>query len=234
MSPLGKTWYIPHHGVYHPSKPGKLCCIWLQSRIWGKICESSAPFWTRLDKLCCWSLNMLSTGTSSIHCFCGIHVTSGHGTRSGTGVSKFFVVEWCYPTSRTKGFCNVWTLLGATSSASYSSFVLRRTVVDSKSIFEKAASEVLQKDFYVDDLFKSLKEVKSAKQLAKDDMNMCKAGGFHQQGVTFINPWEWEKKWCQGSRSIRSIFMWEGIGNLLGNCWWCIQLQDKVGWKNFH
>ena len=47
---------------------------------------------------------------------------------------------------------------------------------------------MLQKDFYIDDLFKSLKEVKSAKQLAKDDMNMCKAGGFHQQGVTFINP----------------------------------------------
>ena len=20
----GKTWYIPHHGVYHPSKPGKI------------------------------------------------------------------------------------------------------------------------------------------------------------------------------------------------------------------
>ena len=23
----GKTWFIPHHGVYHPSKPGKLCVI---------------------------------------------------------------------------------------------------------------------------------------------------------------------------------------------------------------
>ena len=23
-SPNGKTWYIPHHGVYHPSKPGKI------------------------------------------------------------------------------------------------------------------------------------------------------------------------------------------------------------------
>ena len=23
-SPAGKTWYIPHHGVYHPSKPGKI------------------------------------------------------------------------------------------------------------------------------------------------------------------------------------------------------------------
>ena len=20
----GKTWFIPHHGVYHPSKPGKI------------------------------------------------------------------------------------------------------------------------------------------------------------------------------------------------------------------
>ena len=24
MSPLGKTWYIPHHGVYHPSKSVKI------------------------------------------------------------------------------------------------------------------------------------------------------------------------------------------------------------------
>ena len=24
-SPAGKTWYIPHHGVYYPSKPGKIC-----------------------------------------------------------------------------------------------------------------------------------------------------------------------------------------------------------------
>ena len=23
-SPSGKTWYIPHHGVYHPSKPGQI------------------------------------------------------------------------------------------------------------------------------------------------------------------------------------------------------------------
>ena len=23
MSPLGKTWYIPHHGVYHPKFEGR-------------------------------------------------------------------------------------------------------------------------------------------------------------------------------------------------------------------
>ena len=24
VQPYGKTWYIPHHGIYHPSKPGKI------------------------------------------------------------------------------------------------------------------------------------------------------------------------------------------------------------------
>ena len=23
----GKTWYIPHHAVHHPSKPGKICAV---------------------------------------------------------------------------------------------------------------------------------------------------------------------------------------------------------------
>ena len=27
MSPLGKTWYIPHLGVHHPSQPGKIYVI---------------------------------------------------------------------------------------------------------------------------------------------------------------------------------------------------------------
>ena len=22
--PAGKTWYLPHHGIYHPKKPGKI------------------------------------------------------------------------------------------------------------------------------------------------------------------------------------------------------------------
>ena len=27
MSPLGKTWYIPHCDVYHPSKREKICVV---------------------------------------------------------------------------------------------------------------------------------------------------------------------------------------------------------------
>ena len=62
MSPLEKTWYIPHHCVYHLSKPKKnMCRVWLQCRIWETAYESRASFWTRFDKSRCWSLKTLST-----------------------------------------------------------------------------------------------------------------------------------------------------------------------------
>ena len=27
MSPMGKTWYIPHNDMCHPSKPRKMCVV---------------------------------------------------------------------------------------------------------------------------------------------------------------------------------------------------------------
>ena len=56
---------------------------------------------------------------------------------------------------------------------------VRRTALDNESIFGKAGSEALQKNFYVDDLLKSFKYVESAKELVKDVINMFEAGGFH-------------------------------------------------------
>ena len=37
--PPGKTWFIPHHGVYHPSKPGKTG-LKIISRHWQKLVET--------------------------------------------------------------------------------------------------------------------------------------------------------------------------------------------------
>ena len=30
-TPTRKTWYFPHHTVYHPSKPGKICVVYVCS-----------------------------------------------------------------------------------------------------------------------------------------------------------------------------------------------------------
>ena len=52
-----------------------------------------------------------------------------------------------------------------TSSACCSNYLLRRTAIKNESMAGKAASETLQKNFYVDDQLKSLKDVESAKEL---------------------------------------------------------------------
>ena len=70
-------------------------------------------------------------------------------------------------------------VFGGTSSAICSNYALRRTAVDNESIFGKGASETIQKNFYADDFLKSSKDVESTKELVKDAVNMCKAGGFH-------------------------------------------------------
>ena len=36
--PIGKTWYIPHHGIYHPEKPGKLRVVFDCSAKYKGIC----------------------------------------------------------------------------------------------------------------------------------------------------------------------------------------------------
>ena len=70
-------------------------------------------------------------------------------------------------------------VFGGTSSASCSNYALRRSAADNELILGKAASDALQKNFYVDDLLKSSKDVESATELVKGVMNMCKAGKFH-------------------------------------------------------
>ena len=70
-------------------------------------------------------------------------------------------------------------VFGGTSSASYSNHALGGTAVENESIFGKEASEALQKNFYVDDLLKSSKDVEFAEESVKDVMNTCKADGFY-------------------------------------------------------
>ena len=69
-----------------------------------------------------------------------------------------------------------------------------------------------------------MRDVEFAGELAKDVINMCKAGRFHiqkvqfkKQGVTAINLRELEKNWCQGLRSIRLTSKGKVIGNWLRN-----------------
>ena len=72
-------------------------------------------------------------------------------------------------------------VFGGTPSASCSNYRLRRTAVDNKEIYGTDAATTLLRNFYVDDLLKSMRDVQSARQLVQNVINMRKSGGLSHQ-----------------------------------------------------
>ena len=70
-------------------------------------------------------------------------------------------------------------VFGGASSASCANYALRRTSVDNIKEFGKEAAGVIQNNFYVDDLLKSVKDLDTAKALVKSVINICRSGGFN-------------------------------------------------------
>ena len=65
------------------------------------------------------------------------------------------------------------------SSPSCCNYALRKTASDNQEEYGNDAAETLRRNFYVDDLLKSLNTCKVASKLVDDVRQMCKAGGFH-------------------------------------------------------
>ena len=68
-------------------------------------------------------------------------------------------------------------VFGATSSPSCCNYVLKRMAVDSKERYPSDVAQTLQRNFYVDDLLKSVSDVATAIRLLNDVIEMCAAGG---------------------------------------------------------
>ena len=70
-------------------------------------------------------------------------------------------------------------LFGGRWSQSVSNFALRKTADDNKDLFNAETVKAVHKNFYVDDLLKSLKTVENAKKLYEQLTQMLASGGFH-------------------------------------------------------
>ena len=69
-------------------------------------------------------------------------------------------------------------MFGGTSSPSCSNYALKRTSIDGKDQFELEAAKILQNNFYIDDLLKSVAQEVQTIQLIKNGKAMCSSGGF--------------------------------------------------------
>ena len=76
-------------------------------------------------------------------------------------------------------------LFGGGSSPGCSNFALKCTAEDGENEFGVKAAETVKKNFYVDDLLKSLPTEEEAIEVVHDVKNMCAKGGFNL--TKFVN-----------------------------------------------
>ena len=70
-------------------------------------------------------------------------------------------------------------VFGGISSLCCSNYTLRKTAADNQKEYGNDAAESLRREFYVDDLLKSVNTREAASKLVNDVRQMSKAGGIH-------------------------------------------------------
>lgn len=187
----GKTWYLPHHGVVHPAKPGKVRVVF----------DCSAKYRGR-------SLNdQLLQGPDLTNSLVGvltrfrqepIAIMSDieamfHQVRVRPEDSDALRFLW-WPngdlTLQPQEYKMEVHLFGGVSSPSCANFALQKTADDNQKEFSPEVINTVKRNFYVDDCLKSVGSEEGAISLAKDLTSLLKKGGFRLT------------KWLSNSRKV--------------------------------
>ena len=182
----GGLWYLPHHGVRHPSKPGKVRIVFDCSANFGGACLN----------------NKLLSGPDLTNQLAGVllRFRSEEVAFMGDIEAVFYQVQvrddqrgflrylWCENDNLVGELVDSEMcvhVFGSTSSPGCCNYAHRKTAVDNPSDFKVGVAETLMKNFYVDNLLKSVESEDSAIQLIQDVRKICQGGGFNLTKFTF-------------------------------------------------
>ena len=175
-----KTWYIPHHGVYHPSKPGNIRVVFdCSAEFQGKSISRkllSGPDLTNQF------IGIMTRFREKKIAFMAAIEAMYHQVLVPDDQQLFLKFLWWSTddiNDEPQDFMMCAHVFGGTSSASCSSYTIRRTAIDNKEVYRTDPATTLLRNFNVDDLLKSMRDVQSAKQLVQNVINVCKSGGFN-------------------------------------------------------
>ncbi|XP_060799417.1 uncharacterized protein LOC132901020 [Neoarius graeffei] len=178
QQPAGATWFLPHHGVYHPKKK-KLRVVF----------DCAASFQGV-------SLNSeLLPGPDLTNSLLGVIMrfrkepiavmadikSMFHQVRVAKSDVDYLRFLW-WPQGDTRQTPKEHRMLvhifGAVSSPSIATYALQRTATDYESCFSPQVAETIRHNFYVDDCARSVAKESDAIQLVRDLTALCSKGGF--------------------------------------------------------
>ncbi|XP_066934903.1 uncharacterized protein [Clytia hemisphaerica] len=160
-----RTWYLPHHGVIEPHKPGKI------RTVFDAAAEVAG---TSLNK-------SLFTGPDLLNSLIGIllrfrrykvAVTADieamfhrvHLNEGDTDAVRFLWRDDPNSKSPPEHYKMLVHIFGATDSTCCSAYALRRAALDQQQDFSDRVIKTVLKSFYVDDLLKSVQTTEEANE----------------------------------------------------------------------
>ena len=166
----GKLWYLPHHGLKHPSKPGKV-------RIVFNCSNSYVEASLNLNDLLNPDLTNQLIGILT-------KVRTEEVPFMGDIEAMFHQVKhlWWSNNDLNRELIDYEMdvhVFGGTSSPGCCIYVLRRAAIDNAPNYDTDVAETLLHNFYVDDLLKLVESEEVAIQLIKEVRGICAEGGFN-------------------------------------------------------
>ena len=173
---FGKEWYLPHHPVLNPNKPGKV----------GRVCNAASKY-----KGVCLNEKLLS-GPDLLHGLIGtIFRFRERPVALTTDIESIFL-QVQVPEQDRSCLRFLWRprtnepvhiyeyqrhLFGAKSSPICANYALKRVGLDNEEVYPIAA-KAIQNNFYMDDFIKSVETLKEAIEVFSQLRHLLSQHGF--------------------------------------------------------
>ncbi|KAL4009472.1 hypothetical protein ACER0C_003324 [Sarotherodon galilaeus] len=171
------AWYIPHHGVYHPHKPGKIrvvfdCSARYQETSLNDHLLTGPDLTNTLVGVLC----RFRKGPIAIMCDIEKMFHQFHVAREHQDYLRFLWWDGGDLDSEPSVYRMKVHLFGAASSPGCSNFGLKYLASQGQGKFSKEAIKFIQRSFYVDDGLTSVRSTAEAIRLVKESRALCKTG----------------------------------------------------------
>lgn len=146
------VWYIPHHGVYHPQKPGKIRVVFdCSARYQGTCLNEHLLTGPDLTNTLVGVLCRFRMGQVAIMCDVERMFHQFHVTQEDQDYFRFLWWEGGKLEAQPSVFRIRVHLFGAASSPGCANFGLKHIASQGEGKFSQATVRFLQRNFYVDD-----------------------------------------------------------------------------------
>ncbi|XP_028261477.1 uncharacterized protein LOC114435739 [Parambassis ranga] len=178
-SELNKSpaWYIPHHGVYHPQKPGKIRVVFdCSARFQGVSLNDHLLTGPDLTNTLIGVLCRFRQGPVAVMCDIERMFHQFHVRKEDQDYLRF--LWWDNGDFQTQP--SVYRmrvhLFGAASSPGCANYGLRHIAAQGRGQFSEASIHFIERNFYVDDGLISVSTKEEAVQLISESRQLCNNG----------------------------------------------------------